>query len=534
MASRNNNYKRNKNIKGKTQNKGGQKQRTRDNAEYTSEDLKDSRNDVSWYSTDPNILRDAASIPFSWSVGTAIYDVFDTPVTIPGLMVQYLVPSIGYTESITDPVNLASTSLYSFIRHANSGHVNYDDLDLTVMIVCASSVYSFINWAQRIYGLAFMYAQRNRYMPNAIFEAENIDAHDIVEHLADFRYGINVLINKMASIWVPANMTIFSRQAFLYQNIYCEGPSIKDQLYMYSPYGFYIHEFDKDGAGCARLLALKSIHPDASKLKTSDILWLGNHLLDALLDQEDIGIMCGDIYKAYGDGGIIKLAPLPEMYLVAPVYDQAVLTQMKNATTLDIDVNVVLPDKERENFAVVQDDKKSHLIHKPHIPNVFEEDEVYNWYVRLMRRSRLITIDAEDITPDMIMESSRLMFSVDPCNDVTLDKFGAMYTGSEIVMSCKVFQMDAFTGACGMCPCDTVTFYQPDVPWLAAVYAAWNHFKYHPFARVAWASNADQQALAPAFDVDNYGVLSHTDIQRLNEAALLNEFGMHGIAKVIR
>nr|AVX53714.1 putative capsid [Marmot picobirnavirus] len=532
MANRrnNNNYKTKQSKHGKSQSRPKTKRSDR-NTGLDSEDMENSTNDVSWYSTDPNLLRDAASIPFSWSVGTPIDNVYDESYNIPGVQVMYLAPSIGWSTLASDPVNLASTSFYSYIRHANSGHANYDDLDLTLMLVCSSQIYAFINWAQRLYGLSFLYAQRNRYLPKALIEAEWVDPDNLAANLANFRYGINVLINKMSSIWVPAVMTIFSRQAFLYQNIYCEGPSIKDQLYYYSPHGFWKYDFDGDGAGCAKYTMLRK---PGVKLTVDSILAYGNMLIDALLDEEDIGIMCGDIYKAYGDGGIIKLAALPENYLVAPIYDPAVLSQMKNATTLSLDPVQPMQDVAVNNFSIFQDKTKGWLTHTPTIPNTFNEDDEYFHYVRLMRRSRLLTLDSEEVTPDMIMEASRLMFSIDKQDNVGESGFGAIHAGSEIVMCCGHIQART-DGSYLTYWCNTVTPVGSVTPQLISkYYAIWSNFKYHPFARISLYSEAEQSDFSPSFDVDNYAVLDYQEIDKLNEAALLNEFGIHGIAKVVR
>lgn len=213
--------------------------------------LEKGSNDPAWYAASNELLRDSASIPYSWPVGTPID--FHNPLNltaenrkwaVPGIQSIQLVPSVGLSDSPSSPINVAANATYAFVRHANAGHSNYDAPDLMLYIMAMSQVYSYICYLQRAYGVATLYAQTNRYLPDALLTAMGCNPGAIRSGLSDFRYGINVLINKAASFAVPAEMTVFNRQAFLYSNIYTEGTSIKDQLYMYNPNGFWQYSWD--------------------------------------------------------------------------------------------------------------------------------------------------------------------------------------------------------------------------------------------------------------------------------------------------
>lgn len=309
-------------------------------------------NDPAWYSTDPSLLRDAASIPFSWSVGTPIamnyaypsgtaaeQEFTDDNLVIPGLCVLDLIPTVGYAEDQSSPINVASTALYSFVRHANSGHANYDSPDLMVYCIAMANVYAYINFLQRIYGCGLMYDQRNRYLPEALVAAQDVNFDDLVGNLAQMRYGINMIIAKAASLAVPSSITYFNRQAFIYANIYCEGTSTKDQMYMYNPFGFLVFN-EYEVVGGASGLTFKKFADPTTKYRVSDLIKFGNQMLQPILDSEDLNIMSGDILKAYGDGGIIKLAPLGLDYNLLPTFNIGVLEQMHNATITHISVKL--------------------------------------------------------------------------------------------------------------------------------------------------------------------------------------------------
>ena len=88
-------------------------------------------NDPAWYAANAELLRDAASIPFSWALGTPI-DTEDPlnagntmrKICIPGIQTMRLYPSGGSSTQASDPINTAANATYAFVRHANSGHLS--------------------------------------------------------------------------------------------------------------------------------------------------------------------------------------------------------------------------------------------------------------------------------------------------------------------------------------------------------------------------------------------------------------------------
>lgn len=172
-------------------------------------------NDPAWYASDPNLAKDAASIPFSWASGTESDITGGSSVvmatsrsrlkfTAPGVLVQYLTSSLGETESPASPINIASTAVYSYVRHANSGSSNYDSPDLMLYILAMGDILAMTNFCIRAYGVASLYSSRNRYLPDGLLRAMCIDPVDMRQNLAQYRYGLNLLMNKASSLAVPS------------------------------------------------------------------------------------------------------------------------------------------------------------------------------------------------------------------------------------------------------------------------------------------------------------------------------------------
>lgn len=514
-------------------------------------------NDPAWYSTDPALLRDAASIPFSWASGTPVnvggfggietakWNFSDAKYTMPGIQVQMLKPSVGFALDPTAPINIAANATYAFVVHANSRNTSYNAPDLMQYIMAMSQVYAFISFCQRAYGVATLYAQGNRYLPDSLLRVMSIDPDDVRNHLADFRYGINLLINKAASFAVPATMPFFSRQAMLYSNIYTGGTSVKDQLYLYTPDSFWRFNVDSTKAGLLQDVTWdtwgRSISP---VLYTVDkILEFGSALLDPLISSEDMNVMSGDILKAYGANNIIKLVPLDTSYPIVPVYNPMVLEQMKNAT--------VIGDFKSESNNVAQEPvAKGWLVSTPSIaadsttPNTAAQ-QLYR--LPFYSENKILTTAIAEPTPEVVMENSRLMTGL---YDIVETEgagtaIGRLLCGSEIVVRCCFLTREiGDTGAISDYRFYANYINTSAIPINAAAQESFvrqfgilSNFKYHPAFMYASYSGS-----TPTFsnkypgnknlDVDNYAILDNDTIAKLHETALMSMLHVPSIAKL--
>lgn len=505
-------------------------------------------NDPRWYAVDEALLRDSASIPFSWATGTltSLTGKADLAhlLNVPGIQVIEVVPSIGKASNPSDPINIAAFSVYSWVRHANSGSANYDAPDLMLYLLAMSQVYSSIVWLERIYAEAYLYSQRNRYMPRGLMFAEGVDADDIMMNLAAFRYGINVLINKAASFSVPNDMTMFTRQAFLYQNIYIEGTSMKDQMYMYVPGGFW--QYDGAGAqgGVLNMVAtgVASISNSSTKWTHTRLLQFVESLLAPIMASEDMNIMSGDILKAYGQNGTIKLTSLDEVRTILPMFDIGVLEQMKNAIIAPVGY---------ASLGVSQDPVTNVLRSTPTIrwaaaTGVDQTDDPFFNAVQAYSNLLVLTTTTEDTNPGLVMESTRMMIG----SDIDVTQAGTVwelpvYTGTEVAVG--VFYITMSNGSPQLF---NNGVYQTNIPinvgtsstgagmisFLNLLYVISN-FDFHPRIRpfiFGGSGSSMSMTVSPydIFDVDNYAVLTAEDLRRLHETALMSEFHVPTVSKV--
>lgn len=559
-------------------------------------------NDPKWYATDEALLRDSASYPFSWATGPIIKQL---PVDLSrwsnrpevlagelalsntsagGLASIYLLPTVGCSVDKDSPINVASFSLFSFVRHANSGNSNYDAVDLMQYILAMSSVYSYINFCQRLYGLAFDFSQRNSYMPEVFFAAVGIDYHSIRSNLANFRLGLNILINQAASFAVPNTLPLLVRQSFVYTGLYTEGSSIKDQMYMYNPAGFWCFDYDTDMAGVCRVLPfyckVASDLKDPSKYYTSGTIQIGEnaglrdfqflldygtYLMRNLVNNQDFKIMSGDITKAFGNN-TISLASVPEVYQVMPEFNIGVLEQMANATVMGnnsvINLGFNSGDSSYHGYnalSLFQGGEHAYLTNAQYYnlgPSGTLDGSGVN-HICVLGEGKLLTTTTDQTDPGLVMESSRLMLSCTPQTNVDI-YYGsgfvsdynvlALNSGSEIAVCARYFWTPSET----ITNAYTTTKYgfnslELAYDWIhtgnvtsdndhriIGLERIMRQFRFrNPTHLVQVGSNYSlTHDYGLCCSMDNYTLLSPSDIANLHRSAIINQVNVPYIHKV--
>lgn len=294
------------------------------------------RNDVSWYTKNAQMMKDAASIPWTYPLGNRVemrpYDGY-----FPGIHTTVLVPGPGISIDENSPANIAGRDIYSFIRHKNSGHANYDPNDLMSYLLAVDEAYMLYYQAVRVYGAVKLYNNENRYGPKGIVSALGWDFEDVNANLAQFRYAINAFTVKLNALCVPKYWPYYARHAWIYSGIYADSQDAKAQLYAMVP-GMYRRRDDATGTLLSFNLGTNTPVSDTNPVKMPSNITVQQwqtavtDVINALLSSEDVGIMSGDILKAYGREGLINISPMGEDYTLIPNYSEEVLSQIQNLT----------------------------------------------------------------------------------------------------------------------------------------------------------------------------------------------------------
>lgn len=408
-----------------------------------------SDNDVAWYWKNPNLAASASNLYYNVRKGAMLLtDAHSTSAKATavmgdganvgsGIFVLEWFPNytslygIGITgsESFTDKqasndaCNVASKNIYSFVRHANSGSANYEAPDLMMTILAADSIFAGIADAIRAYGLYRTYEQQNSMLPGPLLKALGWNYDDIMANGAQFAYQINRIIAKASVLWVPGNLDIVTRHYWMNTNVYSDASNVKGELYAFKMNRLW--KFSPKTSDKGTSLESISYHYLTDELTISGWAALMDECLDALILDEDAGIMFGDLRKAYGPEGLHSLSEMDPNYSITPVYNEEVLMQIANSTAVPaISPASILQDAKGNMYAQI-------------VATGISDAKLMPW------TSYPINMRVMDPAPQLTMVATRLTTLVDYRDYGDDDNVKGLTTpiamGSEIVQFYNVF-----------------------------------------------------------------------------------------------
>nr|AVX53473.1 putative capsid [Marmot picobirnavirus] len=412
-----------------------------------------SSNDASWYTHIYPLAKDVASMALNLPVGPYQYEVTNGPITyptgwdaptlelskslsvtaltVPGIMTIKLAPTVGTCINAQSAANIAAQQIYTLVRKANSGAINYDKTDLMRMIIAMDSAYMLYEYALRIYRTFGMYNYQNRYMPDVLLQAEGANPI-LINELADFRALLDNFAYQLGSINVPDQFDFVRRHSWLFSNVYKDADTDKAQMYLFVPDGFY-QWVEGSGSEPAYLkyVTTQSLFGDGIRA-VAQLQAVIQSFMRPLLGSQDVGTMCGDLAKAFGEGGMIKISPVSSHEALTPVYDMEVITQMSNAIIY-------------ESGTIDHLDIKNDLSSLTDGPFLVQQPYAqYNQAATKMHK-HLFNMQKQDVSPEEVMVATRLMSVLgdasvptdhDPC-------FPFKSWGTEIAVGANMYVMTA-------------------------------------------------------------------------------------------
>lgn len=524
-------------------------------------------NDVSWYSSDAALLRDAASWPFGRAVGvelgvgnnTSDFDYFLK--SAPGVMRLGFMPTIGSAGSNAGGINVAAKQIYSFVRHANSGKSNYTEADMIMYILGVGEAYMVYANLVRAYGLMKNFSLTNRYYPEAFITAMGLSYRNLQQNLAQFRYTINQMAFRLGSLCVPGDMSVVARRVWLCSGVYLDSPSNKAQAYIWCPDGYYTYNEVVSGPP---ILEPKKWD---TGLTVSGIQKMIDGIMNPLLASETIGIMSGDILKAFGGDNLYKVSPIAEDYVVIPEYNPEVLSQIQNATFPgefcfeDIEYKLTDPDftfhysPKIQQSTSLSDDFSGSINQEIYtrFPSVLPD--VQKKALRRYLDKRFINMNIDDVTAGDVMVATRMMvgfretvsqswtygFICDVNESGKTDKFTAMLYaahGTEVPTTATVYYYDInranTANPIGLVPLENIVTLPVGISpeqGLAAI-SLISMFDWHPMFETVSISATDQVLVYPYFDINNYTLIRNDDLYNMHETAVLSEFSCPQMASL--
>lgn len=294
-----------------------------------------SKNDASWYTKDAQLAKDVANLSFNQPFGNEVQTLnrnqmdFSTNEAIPGVTTITYIPTIGYTESVNgNAADVAAISLYAYVRHANSGSKNYERANLMMYLFAMDQAYTLWALMRKLYSLGLTSKGYNRYYNDAMIKSLGFQPNSIRNNLADFRAFINAYAMKLNSLYVPKGLPLIDRHQWLVSNIFKDQPIKKSPEYQFRPVSFGYYDSRNNRIKFEYLSYDRVKHDMYYTL--DDLKNAATIIIDAIIADEDIGIMSGDILKAYGESRVYFVPSTPEDFHIESIYSEEVLSQITN------------------------------------------------------------------------------------------------------------------------------------------------------------------------------------------------------------
>lgn len=497
----------------------------------SSEETGHKFNDVSWYTKNDQMLKDAASYSYNRPIGYPLPSPFpgvqqyNAASAVPGIMSLWISPVPGVSQDANSPANLAANNIYAYVRYMNSGAKNYDQADLMLYLLAMDSMYYMWNWGKRIYGYMTQYSQYNIYLPKGIAEADCIDWDSFYANPAEFRYYLNMIAAKISSFCVPAVMPFFIRHSWMFSNIYKDSDSNKAQMYMFTPTFYYVYDETGSKYGgqlvAKRLKSISSFGTASGRLTYTQYKAAMDSMVNAVSYSEDIGVMSGDILKAYGQEKLFKLAPVTEDYTVTPVYNEEVLNQIHNSNILPAFIDGAI-NETNNNFTITQDPNTGFLKWLPVTTTSVGQSEL------MTPSNYMINMPWDDVTPANTMVGTRLTCAYTISTDkksLTVEACGTEVVNRQIVLTQRTdgqfhsVSLDASDWFIDVTNLTTSLF---DL----VAFTRFSNFDWHPLYPIIAKNDNGTTYIGRLGDINNYTVMTPDDLANLHLTAILSEFNI--------
>jgi len=494
-------------------------------------------NDPSWYASDPQLLIDAFSISTAEKLGLPIYD--DVPIisaestpfiepvdnySLPGIYSINMVPVPGISRNASSALNVAAARIYTNVRKGNSGATNYEAPDLMLYLLAMDNAYILWSWLVRLYGVLSVYSSRNAYVPQGLLRCMNVST-DIIKDACQLRTLINQMRAKLSTLSVPAGMSYFTRHAWLFQNVWLDANDQKAQIYIYNPECIY-KWVEQTELGTPAYLEPINMRDFSQPYTLSGIQNLIDTVLNPLFYSQDFAVMSGDIRKAIGEENCINVPSIQEDYVIVPVYNSEVLTQIENSNWLGYKVPFGISIL--NSWRITQEITGSgglQVISLKFYPNAicnkcnFTTGRMYNFHTDV-------------VDPAMMAVASRLNLVMDPSTYSSkeasvLGSSDILSCGSEIVTTNEMFIWDANNNVYSRVeaePCyitdSNHNFTAGQVQRLSLA----TQFDWAPMTKLV--DTTGNLLVGYTVDFDNFTRINNSTLISMNDVALLSMFGI--------
>lgn len=493
-------------------------------------------NDISWYDHNPDLTKAAASIPFPYRPGMSIpmsAASQDYKTAVPGVIAIDWAPSIGRAQSVTDPASIAAKEIYAQVRKAYSGSLDADAPDFVIYLLALDSVYSYISYLRRIYGVLNQYSAVNFVLPDQVLRVMNLTDESITQLRTDKMQLFQCIVDltlRARKFACPYVFDYLSRHYWMNENVYMDAASMNAQFFLYNQVAFYKYSMlNTPESVLAGGLVCQEGPISGGATTTVDKLYkYGLGLISALASSEDAYTISGYLMRAYEGSAAFTLPDLEYGYSVDPVFVPEVLTQFENTFCVEnyfYDGNCVEMGAFSTNN-ITQDPKTNTLLCSPEVVVPQELEPIVTGPVGLTKPFLNMHVDAPTDKEVMIASRMVALMAFDPSGESFIK------CGSEIPIRMRMF-MPMGTGLSNqifnvlvLSAAETIG---GSADTLQVLFKLTN-YNNGPMCRVYRRAEGGAYAadVAVIGDLHNATTFSEDALDNINRVAMYSEFGVFG------
>ncbi|AXY55126.1 capsid protein [Chicken picobirnavirus] len=500
----------------KNRTSGGKYQRQQKDSECEEKKIPDGKgNHVSWYTANPQMVKDACSIPFAERLGTEVSTFNTDTYVFPGIMAYDWIPTVGTAVNATDPINVAALKLYTYIRHAKSGSPTYDAPDLANYFIAVDSLINFWATVRRAYGVLMWNSVYNVYMRQYVFEAMGFDYDYFVSHIADFRNFINYMAHQINAVPIVKDLGWYARHRMLNDYVYADSQSTqRAQVFMARQRYYWL--FNEHVAGSPARFDLTRMPDKFTTIEQLREFFVS--LANPVLGSESMGVIYSDLLRVYGTERLEILPMVDESYVTLPLFDPAIMEQFRNCVTplpwTGCDFSGLMTTDADTNAIV----SRIQILQVPAKYKTFDHDYLY--YARV-----------DMPTPEEVMVGTRWMAVWEHSDDTTLDLVSC---GCDVPISMHIYTLHYTGGGQPTLKNETlysdafVDFTNDDAQGLERFVnglISMSPFNEHP-RRYIWLSDNYAAVAKPMGMCDNYTVVEPRSLTQMHTIAMLGAFDL--------
>lgn len=482
-------------------------------------------NDITFYNRNPQLIKDAARIPFGNQLGRPIALGTDYTTTgLPGVCALRMIPTIGLAKTASDAVNIAASQLFTFVRKNLSTVASYAPADVLMYVAGIDNIFAMYGHISRIFGIVNNYAAENLYYPDGLLYACGFSGaalKDLKNHISDYRIRFNNLVYKAASLYLPVDFGIVKRHMWLFSNYFLDQMSSKAQTYIHVPYGYYqLNETLSDNG-----TALEFVKLPAQFTAFSQLLDNFDAQIEAYRNSDSMLKIAADMRRAYENHNPWTLSYIPEDFRILPIADKTVLTQVMNTDVLMNKV-VTVPTA---NWNVIQSVDHNIVTFDPSFQATFADmgltasgaQQIVNITDAWERGGKVLNYYDAEVSEDTIVESTRgvVTFKVTQSDTAIFWKYTSI--PADVCVGADIILLDISDNSStyAQLPINQFSMLFPhsndQFIWMAYIHM----FDWYPTLYTPMGSDG---LLVPFVQLDNYTAVAQYALARLNENIMLS------------